>query len=98
MDIQPGHLDLVRDILATHLPHAEVWAFGSRVSGPAKPFSDLDLAVVSGSCPDPALTDTRQAFEDSDLPYKVDLVRFADLPPTLQAGIQARHEVIQPHP
>lgn len=95
IDIQPDHLKLVLGILGTHLPHTEIWAFGSRVTGQAKPFSDLDLTIVSGAYAVTALTDARQAFEDSNLPYKVDLIPFADLPDTLQAGIRTMHEVIQ---
>ena len=46
IDIKPIELDIVRTILARHVPEREVRAFGSRVSGPAKKFSDLDLAVM----------------------------------------------------
>ncbi len=72
IDITQEHLKLVQDILAKHLlPTAKVWVFGSRVTGRAKKFSDLDLAI-----------ETRELawdFEDSDLPYKVDLVDWVSL-------------------
>lgn len=78
IDIAPGHLQIVKSILQRHLPEREVWVFGSRASGTAKKFSDLDLAVI-GSLP---LTLGQLAllehdFDESELPFKVDLVDWA---------------------
>lgn len=78
IDVQPQHLEIVRRILREHVPDREVRAFGSRVTRTAKPFSDFDL-VVMGANPLPtttlaALTD---AFDESDLPFKVDIVDWA---------------------
>ena len=33
-------------ILEQYVPNAEVWVFGSRVSGTAREHSDLDLVVI----------------------------------------------------
>ena len=46
IDLPPQHLETIRAILRRYLPECEVRAFGSRVTGPAKSYSDLDLAVV----------------------------------------------------
>ena len=76
VDIQPSHLELVRTILRQHLPQsAKVWAFGSRARGDNREASDLDLAIDLGR----ALTLGEMAalcagFEESTLPYKVDIV------------------------
>jgi predicted nucleotidyltransferase len=75
-DISTEQFSIVRDILRRHLPAgALVWAFGSRVTGRTKPFSDLDLLVDAGH----ALTldqsaELAEAFDESDLPFKVDIV------------------------
>lgn len=66
----------VRAILAAHLPpgvHAAV--FGSRAGGVPKAWSDLDL-VLEGPAPLPlpVLAALAEAFDDSALPWKVDLV------------------------
>ncbi|HWD58979.1 MAG TPA: nucleotidyltransferase domain-containing protein [Stellaceae bacterium] len=72
----PKHRRLVRDILAEHLPpEARVWIFGSRATGRAWRYSDLDLAVDAGRRL--TLDETAapaEAFEECDLPYRVDLV------------------------
>ena len=57
------------------LPGAEVWVFGSRATGRARPFSDLDLLLTQPrSLSWLQRADLRDAFEASDLPFKVDVV------------------------
>ena len=67
---------IVQTILSSILPeNATVLVFGSRVTGQVKRSSDLDLAIDAGRPltreEDLALVD---AFEESDLPYRVDIV------------------------
>lgn len=68
----------VSAILQRYLPHYEIWAFGSRVKGSAKPYSDLDLAIISDTpLPLALLAEVAEALSESDLPWKVDLVDWA---------------------
>ncbi|MFM7783064.1 MAG: nucleotidyltransferase domain-containing protein, partial [Gammaproteobacteria bacterium] len=71
-------LDTVRAILRAHVPGHEVWAFGSRARRCAKRYSDLDLVIV-GLQPLSldVLAALNEAFADSDLPWKVDVVDWA---------------------
>jgi predicted nucleotidyltransferase len=75
-DLLPEHRRLVLAILTANLPvGASVWVFGSRAIGRARRYSDLDLAIDAGQ--QLTLDKTarlREAFSDSDLPYRVDLV------------------------
>jgi len=76
IDIKPEHLAIVKEILLKYLPdNTEVWVFGSRVKGTAKPASDLDIAIDAGRklTPD-ELFFLNDAFDESDLPYRVDVV------------------------
>ena len=79
LDIAPEQLRAVLDILQLHAPGRTVRFFGSRVKGDAKPFSDLDLAVM-GSSPlgFRRLTELREAFSESCLPFRVDIVDWAE--------------------
>ena len=75
LDLQADQLAMVRAILAEHVPQAKVWAFGSRVLGTAKKFSDLDLAIeAEDELSIGTLGELRYAFEESDLPISVDLL------------------------
>lgn len=77
-EIAPHHLETVKAILRKHVPDREVWVFGSRATGMAKRFSDLDLAIIGSS---PLTLSERAAleydFEESELPFKVDVVDWA---------------------
>src|SRR5437899_1241340 len=78
VDLRPDQFATVQAILAAYVPDAEVWAFGSRAKWTAKDTSDLDLALVSEKpFPSATLDRLRQAFEESYLPVKVDVVDFA---------------------
>jgi len=78
IDITPEERALVLRILNDIVPDREVQAFGSRVTGTAKPFSDLDLAVM-GDKPLPLKMRVRleEAFAESELPWKVDVLDWA---------------------
>ena len=78
IDIDPDHLNIVREILRKHVPHHLVWAFGSRARHKAKPFSDLDLAIITEQPLSLALSASlSEDFSNSDLPWKVDVVDWA---------------------
>ena len=76
VDIRPDHLAIVQEILRAHLPAGfKVWVFGSRANWTTKDSSDLDLAVEGPAKLDhKAMVGLEVAFEESDLPYTVDVV------------------------
>jgi len=78
ISLTPAELDTVRRILRRHVPGREVWIFGSRATGNAKEFSDLDLAIRdASSLPLSLLASLESDFEESELRFKVDLVDWA---------------------
>ncbi len=96
LDVRPEEWAIVSGILRAFLPGREIWAFGSRATGTAKPYSDLDLALI-GETPLPldTLAALREAFSESDLPWKVDLVDWATTNATFRKVIEARRVVVQ---
>ena len=83
--LTPHELQAVQHVLRARVPDHQALAFGSRVqtSQPGracKKHSDLDIALTG---PNLALHDMfalRDAFSDSDLPFRVDVVMRGDLP------------------
>jgi type I restriction enzyme S subunit len=96
VDMRPGDWTIVSDILRRHVPDHEVWAFGSRARGTARRYSDLDLAIISET-PLPVMThaDLTEAFSESDLPWRVDIVDWATTSPAFREIIRASHVVVQ---
>ena len=99
IDIAPHHLEMVTEILRRHIPRAEVWAYGSRVSGRSWEYSDLDLVVVGETALDSrTLWDTRDDFSESRLPFLVDLKDWRRIPQHWRDEITRCYAVIHsPH-
>ena len=76
IDISPVHQKIVCEILSEHLPSdVKVWVFGSRADWTTKNSSDLDLALEGKSKLNyKIISILDNAFEDSDLPYMVDII------------------------
>jgi predicted nucleotidyltransferase len=89
LGLHPDHERIVRDILSQRLPAGvTVLVFGSRAKGAPKPYSDLDLALKGGDrLPLAALADLAEAFCESDLPFKVDVVDWRSAGSGLQQAI-----------
>lgn len=91
IDIADEHAAIVRDILRRYLPAgSRALAFGSRVTGGARRYSDLDLAIESARPLGLDLTGRiAEAFSESDLPYKVDIVDLSIVDPDFRPRIMS---------
>jgi type I restriction enzyme, S subunit len=97
IDIRPDLWPIIRDILRRHVPQYEVWAFGSRATGRAKLYSDLDLVVISDTpLPLEISAWLEHDFSESDLPWRVDVVAWATTQPTFRRLIERDKVMVQP--
>ena len=95
IDLSPEELAMVKAILAKHVPDREVWAFGSRVTGKAKPSSDLDIAVMGNSkLSRETLVLIKEDFEESTLPFTVDVLDWNNLSEEFRRHIKEAHDII----
>ena len=79
LDINPNHLVIVQEILNRCLLSSDItiWVFGSRARGTAKQYSDLDIALEHNrkeKIPSSLISELVNEFEESNLPYKVDIL------------------------
>ena len=96
LDLPADHLAEARQLLRVHLPGYRVCAFGSRVTGKARRFSDLDLAVMTTTPLDwRALEALKDAFAESDLPFMVDMLDWAATAETFRRTIAPPLVVVQ---
>ncbi|GAB4578664.1 MAG: nucleotidyltransferase domain-containing protein [Anaerolineales bacterium] len=96
LDLRPDHLQIVQRLLSEIVPECEVRAYGSRVKGTAAVSSDLDLALVGPKRLHwKPLTKLRAAFEESNLPFRVDVLDWHAISPSFQQEIEQGYEVIQ---
>jgi type I restriction enzyme, S subunit len=96
IDVRPDLWHTVRAILQNCVPQREVWAFGSRAKWTAKPYSDLDLAIIGNEpLPLDVQASLSDAFADSDLPWRVDVVDWATTSESFRRIIARDKVVVQ---
>jgi type I restriction enzyme S subunit len=91
LNIRADHAEIIHRILKDNLEEGTyVFAFGSRANWTAKQSSDLDLGVDSfGVKLDKKIkSNLEDAFEESDLPYKVDAVDLNSVSESFREAIQ----------
>jgi predicted nucleotidyltransferase len=94
--ITDAEWSIVKDILQKFLPKETVWAFGSRVRHTHKPFSDLDIVVVNDEPLSIAImAELSEAFSESDLPWKVDVVDWASISDSFKDHIKSNKLELQ---
>ncbi len=74
-------LETVRKIVSKRFKgyKVKVYLFGSRATGKARRFSDIDVAVMPlDPVPGWIFSETREDLEESDILYSVDLVNLSE--------------------
>jgi predicted nucleotidyltransferase len=98
LDLPPRHLQEVLKLLRIYVPEKQVWAYGSRVTGSGHEASDLDLVLLDPldmQAPTSAIYDLKEAFVDSNLPIRVDVMDWARIPATFHREIERAHVLLQ---
>ena len=95
IDIDILERTTIQRMLGRHLPGVTVWAYGSRVRWNARPQSDLDLVAFAPPEQRDAVLQLREAFEESSLPFTVDLLIWDELPESFHRNIEAEYVVLQ---
>ncbi len=95
LDIKLQHLKLIKKLIAYHLPNITVWAYGSRAKWTARATSDLDLVAFIKPTQTKNIYALKDAFSESNLPFKVDLLSWHSIPESFHANIKEAYFVIQ---
>ncbi|MDR2578065.1 MAG: nucleotidyltransferase domain-containing protein [Chitinispirillales bacterium] len=77
--ITPDEEKIVLGIIAEFAPDCEVYAYGSRVKGTHREWSDLDLAFVRSNgehMPLEQWGSLKEAFGESDIVFRVDVTDY----------------------
>ena len=93
IDITTEQRKTVLSLLEKHLPNTTVWVYGSRVKWTAHPQSDLDMVVFATPEQNSQVFDLREALEESNLPFRVDLFVWDDVPERFRKHIKQDYVV-----
>ncbi len=74
INLEPEYIEFIKRTVASHLKHYKLYVFGSRVTGRAKQYSDIDLALDSEELTGEVKSKLEFIFENSTMPYEVDIV------------------------
>ena len=88
LDITPAQHRELLQLLQQFLPQVRVWTFGSRVKACARPYSDLDLVLFAKPEQKSQVFALQEALEESNLPFKVDLLIWDEIPDNFKTNIQ----------
>lgn len=95
IDIEEQHLSTLKSIFQQLIPGIPVWAFGSRTKETAKPYSDLDLVIVGENrIPQALYYQIKDAMEESDIPFKVEILDWHRLSQSFRDIIQQHYEIL----
>ena len=84
-----GTTQTLLELLERHLPNTGAWVYGSRAKWTSRPQSDLDLVVFATPEQNGRVSDLREAFEESNLPFRVDLFVWDAVPEQFRKHIEA---------
>jgi len=95
--VSESELDLILGIIKKHTSDCDVRVFGSRYKQTPKDYSDLDLAfaLVNGQrLGIKRIGQLEEAFSESELPYRVDVVDYNAISLEFRVIIDRGNEVI----
>jgi type I restriction enzyme S subunit len=95
IDITPEQRKTLLAFFHRFIPGVEVWAYGSRVKWTARPNSDLDLVVFADPPQRRLVSELKEALDESNLPFPVDVHVWDEVPERFHAIIREEYVVLQ---
>lgn len=98
LHLRTSELAQLRQLLARYVPQAQVWAYGSRVTGQSHDTSDLDVVLRNPSdlkLPLENFWDLKEAVQNSTIAILVDLHDWAHLPEAFHRNIEQAYVQLQ---
>lgn len=95
IDLTAAQRNTLLALLRRHLPGVAIWAYGSRVKWTARPNSDLDLVAFTTPEQRRQVGDLKDALDESNLPFPVDLHVWDDVPERFREIIQKEYVAVQ---
>lgn len=94
IDITADQRKLILDLIENCLPNVTVWDYGSRIKGTTRAQSDLDMVAFTTHGQETHVANLKEALEESNLPFRVDLFRWDEVPENFRDTIQKDHVVL----
>ena len=90
VSVTEREMEIIVNIVKSHVNESNIMVFGSRYYGTNRKFSDLDIAIRAiCKIPLAKLGKIRDAFEESELPYQVDVLDYNSISPEFRKIIDS---------
>ena len=93
----PRAYETLVTLLKPHLPDTAVRAYGSRVQGQRPRAFGSDLVAFASPEQRMSIFDIKEALEQSDLPFRVDLLIWDEIPTSFHREIERDHVTLLSH-
>ena len=95
ISVSSKEFEIIKNILNSYIKKGKVYAFGSRYKNNNRKFSDFDIAIDMGEkLSFEFLNILKDAFEESDLPYRVDIIDYNNISDKFKKIIDGGNEII----
>lgn len=74
IDLEEKYISFIKEVIFKYLQECKIYLFGSRAKGKARKYSDIDIALNSKYLDEIILLKIKNEFENSTLPYEVDVL------------------------
>ena len=88
INLDKKYITFIKEKITKYLPDCKIYLFGSRVKGTAKEYSDIDIALDSKNLNENILLKIQNEFENSTLPYEVDIADLNNISETFKNHIE----------
>ena len=95
VDLTPSDRMLILELLDRYLPDTTVWTFGSRAKLTSNAKSDLDLVAFANENQKHQVFLLQEEFEESDLPFRIDLLIWDELSTDFQDEIRSSYVILK---
>ena len=93
--VSSEEFEIIIKILKAHIKKGKVYAFGSRYKNNNRKFSDFDIAIDTGEkLSFEFLNILKDSFEESDLPYRVDIIDYNNISDKFKKIVDGGNEII----
>jgi len=95
INLSEKYYSIIKDIFQRYLPDVEVRVYGSRINGKSKAYSDLYLVIVGKTKTESKLLiKLKEEFEESDIPFRIDIIDWHRTSKEFRQIINKQYEVI----
>jgi len=91
IDLTTQQITIVTSIIHRYLPDCAISVFGTRATGKAKPYSDLDILLKTNDAITPlTMFNIKEDLSESDLPFRVDILDWLSISEEFKSAIQTQ--------